>query len=225
MIRITLILLFSSVIMYSQSIGGGVLLSSPQGEFRENVDKLGFGAWIQGTAWAPSTIKPFTIGINASYIMYGRTSENRPFSLTIPDVTVEVIRENSIATLQLLFVLSPFSGDLRPYAEAFGGGSYIFTTTSINSNNSYFEQITSDNNFDDFAWSFGYGAGLLIKLTDSTKPGTLYLDLKARYVYGTNTEYITETGVIINEGNVYYDVSNSRIDLLTFNIGVSYFIF
>ena len=78
-------------------------------------------------------------------------------------------------------------------------------------------------NFDDFTWSYGAGGGLLIQiLRDEGELAALFLDLKARYVFGTNAQYLREGDIVVNpaNGSVTYYVSESQTDLLTFHIGV-----
>lgn len=204
------------------------MLGAPQGEFKHNVDRLGYGFQIQGTLWSPSVTSPFSVGLNLSYLVYGEKSEKRPFSNTNPDITVDANRTNSLANLHLLFLVSPFDGNIRPYAEALFGGGYIWTKTEIKSEYSD-EEIAASTNFDDLTWSYGLSGGLLIKLTDDLGEfaGTLYLDLKARYQFGTEAEYLTEDGVVINSsaGTVTYLPKKSKTDLMSFHIGVMAFVF
>jgi hypothetical protein len=112
-------------------------------------------------------------------------------------------------------------GIVRPYAEFLFGGSYLFTETSINSQGSG-EEVASSNNFDDFAWSYGGGGGFLIKVSegDGEELGEVFIDLKARYLLGTEAEYLKEGSVIIQNGRAIYDISKSKTDLLTAHIGV-----
>jgi hypothetical protein len=62
----------------------------------------------------------------------------------------------------------------------------------------------------------------MIRLTDLEPTGTLWLDFKARYLFGTEAEYLKEGSVIINTttGNATYRLSRSKVDLLTLHIGV-----
>jgi hypothetical protein len=50
--------------------------------------------------------------------------------------------------------------------------------------------------------------------------GSLYLDLKARYLFGSEAEYLKEGSVIVENGRVTYDVSRSKTDLLQIHLGV-----
>jgi hypothetical protein len=218
---ISAVLIFTSLSM-AQTVGGSFMLGSPQGEFRTYVDQLGYGIQLHGTLWAPTKARPFTVGLNLGYLIYGSRTDNRPFSETIPEVGVEVTRTNSLANLHFLCQVSPFMGDVRPYIEGLFGGSYIFTETKIKSEYDD-DEIASSTNYDDFAWSYGAGAGMLIKLAQNLGDvKTLFLDLKARYIYGTEAEYLTENDIVINPANkkVYYYPKKSKMDLLTFHIGV-----
>jgi hypothetical protein len=207
----------------AQTFGGSGMIGFPQGEFKENIDRLGYGLQVHGTLWSPDKGRPFTVGLNLGYMVYGEESERRRFSNPIPDVTVDVNRTNSLVNFHLLFQLSPFTGTWRPYAEGLFGGAYIFTTTSIESEWND-EEIASSTNFDDFTWSYGGGAGLLIKLSDGDESmQAVYLDLKARYLFGTEAEYLAEGSITVDQknGDVYYDVLKSKTDLFSIHIGVS----
>ncbi|MBM4170831.1 MAG: hypothetical protein FJ214_03040 [Ignavibacteria bacterium] len=209
----------------AQTVSGSIMLGSPQKDFRKNVDRLGYGFQFSGTLWSPGKERPFTIGLNLGYLVYGEINERRPFSITNPDVSVEVSRTNNLANFHVLFQLSPFSGTVRPYAEGLFGGAYIFTTTEIKSEWTQ-EQIAQSTNYDDFTWSYGAGGGLLILLSrDLGEVSELYLDLKVRYIYGSEATYLTENGVVIDRqnGRVFYNPVRSKTDLMLFHLGVSAF--
>jgi hypothetical protein len=215
-----LFILFCAVRLSAQTVGGGFVLGFPEEEFGEKVKNTGLGFQIQGTLYTPTKEKPFTIGLDASYMIYGSESSSRPLSETIPDVWVNVNRTNNIANFHLLFQLSPFAGDVRPYAEALFGGAYMFTTTKVESENSGADVFESTN-LDAFTWSYGGGGGMLIKLKSNLgSVKTLFLDIKARYSYGSEAEYLKEGSVRIVNGRALYDVQKSKTDLLTIQFGV-----
>ena len=167
---------------------------------------------------------PFSAGINIGYTNYGSESRREPFSLNIPDVTVDVDRTNNLVNFHALFQIAPPSGIIRPYVEALFGGSYFYTETSIKSRGN--EDVASNTNFDDWAWSYGGGAGFLIEVASdpSTEVASVFIDLKVRYLFGSEAEYLKEGSVKINNGQVLYDVSKSKTDMLTAHIGaVVYF--
>lgn len=196
------------------------MLGFPEGEFSDRVKNTGYGIQIQGTLFTPTKEKPFTIGLDAGYMIYGSETTSRPLSETIPDVWVDVNRTNNIANFHLLLQVSPFAGDVRPYIETLFGGAYLFTTTKVESQHSN-EDVFESTNFDAFTWNYGFGGGMMIKLKSNLgSVKTLFLDLKARYLYGSEAEYLKEGSVSIIRGKAYYDVQKSKTDLLTIQIGV-----
>lgn len=222
LLLVFVLLLSSSMIVKAQSIGGSVMLGFPQGEFKEKVNRLGYGFQVQGTIWSPGTLQPFTLGANIGYMIYGEENRSSRLSPDIPDIFVDVNRSNSIVNFNLLFQVCPFSGPLKPYIEGLFGGAYIFTKTTVESEWSD-EPVFESTNFDDWTWNYGAGAGFLIQLTEGVGDfGVLYLDLKARYMFGTEAEYLREGDIQINQstGNLTYNVSRSKTDLLKIYIGV-----
>jgi hypothetical protein len=224
MYRKILLVIFLAVLymnINAQSAGINFTLGFPMGEFKDNVDRLGYGVSGQFVLWNPKPQMPFTFGLNIGYLNYGSESRREPFSNFAPDVTVDVDRTNNLVNFHLLFQVMLPEGIIRPYAEFLFGGSYLFTETSINSQGSG-EEVASSNNFDDFAWSYGAGGGFLIKVSegDGEELGEVFIDLKARYLLGTEAEYLKEGSVVIQNGRAIYDISKSKTDLLTAHIGV-----
>ncbi|MGE5363452.1 MAG: hypothetical protein ACM3SM_04925 [Bacteroidota bacterium] len=226
--RLLFLFLFSIITItgLSAQTGGLNLMGAfPQGEFKDNLDRVGYGLSGHFTFWTPDASMPLTLGLNVGYINYGNDSRNTRISSDIPDVRVNVDRSYNIVNFHLLFQISPLSGAVRPYLEALVGGSYLFTETKINSEN-YTNEVASSTNFDDWAWSYGPGGGMMIRLMEREPQGkemeltSLWLDIKARYLLGSRAEYLKEGSVIINNGNVSYDVSRSTTDLLTIHLGV-----
>jgi hypothetical protein len=222
LIVISFLFLFSIKEGYSQAGGLNLKLGFPMGEFKEKVDRLGFGLSGHFLFLAPTVNRPFGIGLNVGYLNYGQETRRELFSSTIPDVTVDVERSNNLVNFHALFQLGFGSGSVRPFIEGLFGGSYIFTETTIRSRGS--EEVASSNNFDDFAWSYGAGGGILILLTsgdeEGSDAGALFLDLKARYLFGSEAEYLKEGSVVVSPGKVDYIVSKSKTDLLIVHAGV-----
>jgi hypothetical protein len=192
---VLIITLFFTINILPQSAGGGLMLGFPQGEFKDNIDRLGFGISGQVLFFNPMQGLPFGFGLDIGYLNYGSETRQEPFNSNIPDVIVDVDRSNNLVNFHLLFQIAPPSGDVRPYLELLFGGAYIWTSTSVNSRGSE-EEVASNTNFDDFAWNYGAGGGLLINVytpdVQESNFEALYLDLKVRYLFGTEAEYLKE---------------------------------
>jgi hypothetical protein len=212
-------LMLSSISM-AQTVGGSFMLGYPQGDFRTNVDQMGYGFQVHGTFWEPTPERPFTIGLDLGYTIYGHQSERREWP-GFPGIFLDLTRTNSVGSLHLLMQVSPFFGTVRPYVEGLFGGSYIWTSSEVKSENSV-QQIASTTNYDDFTWNYGGGVGILFKLTDNLeKVSVLYLDLKARYLFGTEASYLTENSIFVNSlGQTIYSARKSKTDFFTFHVGV-----
>lgn len=219
---VLLFLSFNSNVNLAQTVGLNFTAALPQGEFKDNVDNAGWGVSAHATLFTPGPTLPFTVGLNLGFINYGNESRKAPWSYTIPDANVDVTRTNNIVNFHVLFQVSPFNSPVKPYLEGLFGGNYLFTTTKVESD--YLDKsLTETTNQDDFAWSYGGGGGIMIKLTDLADPvGSIWLDLKARYLLGTEAEYLKEGSVEINttNGTAIYHLSRSKTDLLTIHIGV-----
>jgi hypothetical protein len=216
-----LILFFTAVsLSTAQSVGASFMIGSPQGEFRNNVDRLGYGFQLHGTLWTATKERPITIGVDFGYMIYGHVTERNPW-VGFPGVYLNLERSNNIASGHVLFQLCPFSGDVRPYIEGLFGGAYIYTESSIKSEN-YSETIASSTNYDDFTWNYGGGAGLLVNIGKNMgSVDNLFLDFKVRYLYGSTAEYLTEESVFVDQrGNTYFVAQKSKTDFLIFHLGV-----
>jgi hypothetical protein len=217
-LTVIMILFFASLTM-AQTAGGSFMIGYPQGEFRKNVDQMGFGFQIQGTFWEPTHEKPFTIGLDGGYLIYGLTNERREWP-GFPGIYLRLSRTNSMANLHLVFQVSPFFGTVRPYIEGLFGGAYIWTTSEVKNENGI-QQIASTTNYDDFTWNYGGSGGILFKLTDKIEGiSVLYLDLKARYLFGTEASYLTEQSITVINGQTVYNAKKSKTDFFTLHIGV-----
>ncbi|WP_304130873.1 hypothetical protein [Ignavibacterium album] len=221
LILLVIIILISGKQFFAQSAGLNLTLAIPSGEFKEKVDNLGFGLSGHINFLSPKPISPFGIGLNLGYIIYGSESRTEPLSYTIPDVYVNVDRTNNLLNFHLLFTVGVPKGRIRPYIEGLFGGSYIYTTTSVISQGTG-EEFASSTNFDDWAWSYGAGGGFAILLSGdpNTDQNTIYLDLKGRYLFGSEAEYLKQGSVRIENGRVQYDISKSKTDLITLHAGV-----
>ncbi len=202
--------------------GGHFMLGFPQGEFKDNVDRIGGG--FSGEFLVSLRPAPVKIGASVGFLIYGSETREEPFSTTIPDVTVDVTTNNNILLAHLLLRLQPVKGLFRPYADGLLGFNYLFTETKIESRE---QQVAASTNFDDFAFSYGGGGGVMIRVYDGTKKkktgkfhlAAVLIDARVRYLKGSEAEYLKEGSVSRENTEVTYDVSESNTDLLTAQIG------
>ena len=208
--------------------GGNLTLGFPQGEFDENVETTGIG----GTGFFAVNFpqSPLTVGGSIGFIIYGRETDERPFSHTIPDVYVDVTTTNSILQGHLFLRLQPPRGAFLPYLDGLIGFNYLWTETSIEDQDTPgFDEIASTTQLQDITFSYGVGGGLMFRVYDASAKENkkndlkaVYVDLGIRYLMGGEAEYLKEGSIEIENGQVYYDISKSTTDILTAHIGVMF---
>jgi hypothetical protein len=195
---------------------------------------MGYGVGGSGAGYISDRI-PLAFGVSLGYLTYGSESREEPFSSTIPDVVVDVTTTNSILLGHLLVRLQGRQGMLRPYFEGMAGFSYLFTKTKITDVDNEDEDIASSTNLDDFVFSYGASAGVMVVLyegvadvdgegTDkggTTEPFALSLDLGISYLLGGEASYLKKGSIHRSGDRVAYDILRSETDLLVAHIGVT----
>lgn len=179
------------------------LVGVPVGEFADNVDQAGFGANLYAGAMVGTS--PFQVGLDVSFLVYGRSQRTVPFSSTVgPAVEVDVVTTNSIVQPHAVLRVQPPTGVFRPYLEGLIGFKYLFTETRVEDDRSN-ESIASTNNFSDFAWSGGLGAGVDIRLASSQSEAgrtrRFFINLGVQYLAGQEAEYLAEGELVDSNGD------------------------
>ena len=210
--------------------GFGILGGFPSGEFGENVKNPGIG--ISGYAGYIIPRTPAVIGLDLGYLIYGHERRTEQFSLTIPDVLVDVVTENNIFSMNAFLRLQTNPAPLRFYVEGVVGFHYLFTSTSIeNMDRSPFggEDVVSSTNLDDFAFTKGVGGGVLIEVWKGGEDRTpqnrslrsVSLELKMRYHDGSQADYLRRGDIVRRAGTADLNISKSTTDLITAQLGLA----
>jgi len=205
-------------------------LGSPQNEFRDNVDNLGVGGFGQFSYRLPET--PLHIGASLGFLVYGSDTRKESFNPNIPEVKVDVTTTNSILLGHLLMRLQARQGAFRPYLTGLLGFNYLQTQTSVKSERRWGEEdeIASSTNFDDATFSYGGGAGLMIRVFTPPKVegennplSGVYIDLGINTILGGEAEYLKKGSIYQDaDGKLIYDVHRSKTDLITWHIGITF---
>jgi len=220
-----LVALLFSPSLSAQNAGMSLIVASPQNEFKDNVKNTGFGIGMEGIYYFGNSSIPFGVGLNIGFINYGSEHLNRPLSTTLPGVTVNLDRTNNLANFHLLFQLTTRTTTVRPYLDLLFGLNYLFTESKV-TDEGQGNDIATSRNISDYAWSYGFGGGLMFNIytpnpDEMSEFGALFLDLKVRYLKGTEAEYLTEGSIVGNpDGTVTLLTSKSKTDLLQVQVGV-----
>ena len=224
--NICLVILLITATGYSEEkfqAGINFALGFPQNEFKENVDRAGFGLSGYFLFKLPQT--PLLLGVSVSWLEYGREEREEPLDTIIPDVYVDVKTSNNILISHFMLRIQPLKGRVRPYIEGLFGFNYLWTETAIEDQDGTDDvAIARTVQLDDFAVSYGAGGGFMIKVLrrKKDKQPELFIDLGVRYLKGDRAEYLKKGSIYEEDGEVWYDISESTTDLITAHIGVTF---
>ena len=197
-------------------------LGFPQGEFNRNADNTGLGCKFYFTYKLPKV--PIALGASVGILVYGSDSRDELLQSSIPEVTVDVKTRNYILMCHFLIRAQPLDGKIRPYLDGLIGFNHLWTETGIyDQRGGVFDEIASSVNLSDFAFSYGVGGGLMIRLCHREKGAfAIFIDSGIRYLKSGKAEYLSEGDILRANGIVTYNVNYSNTDLLTAHIGVAF---
>jgi hypothetical protein len=199
--------------------GASLTVAQPIGDFADyvanGVGVAGHGIFRLGGAGA------FALRLDGGFVNYGRERKTVPLTTTIGRVRVDVTTQNNIFWLGAGPQLMVPRGPVRPYINGTAGFAYFATTSGIEDRQTN-ERIIDDTNYDDLAFSYGGGGGVLVPVARNAR--TLFMiDLGARvHDNGRNVRYLREGGIRdLPGGRIELDVIESRANLITYHIGIS----
>jgi hypothetical protein len=200
-------------------------LGIPQAEFKQNIDRVGFGS--SGFFAYKFKNSPFYVGASIGVLVYGSETRVEFLSPAIPEVEVDVTTRNYILMCHLVFRVQPPDGDFRPYVEGLVGFHYLWTETGVYDQGSSNERIASSVNLSDWAWSAGAGCGVMLKVYEKRQdyernPFAIFVDLGARFLKGGKAEYLYEGSIFREKGQLIHEFKMSNTDLITARLGLSF---
>jgi hypothetical protein len=198
------------------TLGGGVSVAQPVGEFKNYVNN-GFGG--AGHLLLRLDEQGFlTLRADVGYLIYGH--ETKRVSLANAGrVQFDVTTSNNILMYSAGPQLMVPTGPIRPYVNAFIGGAYFFTESSVGGSDNA-SDFASTRNFGDNVPSYGYGGGLFVPFT--VRHALIGLDVGARFIRNGHTRYLREGGITDLPGGGYtVSPIESETNLVVYHIGIS----
>jgi hypothetical protein len=156
------------------------------------------------------------MGISFSYFGQGLYFYDDPFT---DETYLSANRANNFTNIQLIFQLAPTGGTVRPYLEAFFGGSYIFSNTEILS----VEYIPVNFFYDDWAWTYGGGAGIKFLIGGNQDHGSIFLDFKGRYLMSSDVTLLDRHSIRFANDTFYYSEYETQLDFLAIQVGLVFY--
>lgn len=204
-------------------------LGLPQDAFERNVDNTGIGFGAFG-ALRPGG-GPVLLGADMGFVNYGRNRRETRMA-NIPEIELEVRTDNNIFMGHTFLRLQPSDATVRPYADLLFGFKYLFTESRVRGVDSDpDDDFARTVNLDDWAVSYGAGAGLDFTVTSSPAPADgesrriryFKVHLGARYLAGGEAEYLREDSMTHRgDDGIEYEMLRSRTNLVQPVIGATF---
>jgi hypothetical protein len=207
--------------------GGHLLAAFPQGAFKDRVGRAGAG--ISGFLGYLPDQQPFLLGIRIGLLNYG----SQTWTTTGNRGSLEINSANNIMLLHAVGRLQSENGTFRPYLEGLLGLNWLFTTSSFQTPSGSYGEVETQTEieFDDTAFAYGGGGGLMFLLSRSPEGNEegvekgyteLLIDLGVQYLAGTRSQYLRQGSIQTSAGATTYTPLESDTDLLIVQIGVLY---
>lgn len=160
------------------------------------------------------------IRLEGGFSIYGSEDRRVLLSPTVGGrITTELVTSNNIAHLVVGPQLMVPGRTVRPYLNAQAGIAYFSTTSSLRDD--YGESFASTNNFDDWAPTYGGGAGIYVPLNRRGRT-PVALDLGLRYRHTGPVSYLREGSIRdLPDGRIAFEPIRSDTDLFQVGIGVA----
>jgi len=188
----------------------------PVNDYQYLDNEVGYGGNLEFFFLSPSKEKPIGMGISFSYLGQGLYFYEDPCNC---ETYLGNNRANNFINTNLILQVAPTGGIVRPYLETFFGGSYIFSSTEIVTLN----YNTVDLYVDDWAWTYGVGGGLKFLLGAVDEGGSLFLDLKGRYLMSSDVDMLDRNSIRYANDSFYYTVNETQLNFFALQFGVIFY--
>jgi hypothetical protein len=188
----------------------------PINDYREFDNDAGYGGNLEFFFFSPTKQKPFGMGISLSYFGQGLYFYNDPFT---DESYLSANRANNFTNLQMIFQVAPSGGTVRPYFETFFGGSYIFSNTEILTLDYYPVNLY----YDDWAWTYGAGAGIKFLIGGAEGHGSMFLDFKGRYMMSSDVTLLDRQSIRFANDTFYYSDYETQLNFFAIQVGLVFY--
>lgn len=203
------------------SLSVGLDVGAPRGQFADNFEGLPVG--VGGQFLSNMGRSPLEAGFGFSWMSRGQMNEDIwIFQGTDVDGDEvfsrgEVSVNSNIYTYNGVLRLKPFAGAIQPYGDLIAGVRN-FSTVSIIRPDEDDGSETRDRQHRDFTYTYGWAAGLKIRLTP-----VMFVEGRFSNLYGGGVDFIDRKSIFVGEEGVLdYDVRTSRTDMYIYQLGISF---
>lgn len=211
-----LLLLIANYLSAQPSASFYFTTAFPINDYQLFDDEVGYGGNLEFLFITPSKAKPMGMGISFSYFTQGLFFATDSYT---GETILSDNKANNFSNLHLIFQLAPTGGTVRPYIETFFGGSYIYSSSQIFT----LDYVPVSLFIDDWAWSYGVGGGFKLLIGSDEEDGSLYLDLKGRYMMSSDVSLLDRNSIRYANNSFYYSLNETQINFVSVQIGLVFY--
>lgn len=197
------------------SIGGTV--GTPLGQFNEEYGKaiLGLGGNISVPMMG---ILPLETGFAFNWGRLGAERETVVVDQAYLSTNEGELRTTSnMYSFHLQGRFRPFTGRVSPYVDGLAGVRTFSTRTRITVEGLE-EDLSNERNALDATWSYGWAAGIQVKVG-----APLYVEARVEKLQGHKVDYVDpETIIVTPSGQVEYQLRSSHTDVFNVHLGIGF---
>lgn len=211
-----LLLLIANYLSAQPSASFYFTTAFPINDYQLFDDEVGYGGNLEFLFITPAKAKPMGMGISFSYFTQGLFFATDSYT---GETILSDNKANNFSNLHLIFQLAPTGGTVRPYIETFFGGSYIYSSSQIFT----LDYVPVSLFIDDWAWSYGVGGGFKLLIGSDEEDGSLYLDLKGRYMMSSDVSLLDRNSIRYANNSFYYSLNETQINFVSVQIGLVFY--
>lgn len=206
-------------------LNGNFQLGIPQQDFKENLDRIGFGGG--GLLLFQLGTMPLYAGAEFSGMSYDRESIDYTVNVGGFLRDYELRTSNSIFMMHGMLRIQPnIDGPVKPYLDGMVGTKNLFTRTRLieDDNDGDPDNNDEESRIENGDWAFSYGGALGMQIDISRSQGIL-LDLRCAFLPGTNASYLVRKpgdNVNYDEPIDAFEKKSSPTTLLMPQIGLTF---
>jgi len=214
------IIIFAHAVSFAQKFSASfdAQLALPQGDYEAVSADAGYGLRAN-VLYKPNDFVPVRFGIELGIMEKARATQyfSGNYYVSYDDFKVSAT-SNIVSTMFVTRFQSTRHHLFKPFIDLTAGWNVFFSTARIEDISYYSEYNPSYSNSSKAHWAFAYGAagGIDISLN---RRDDLGLELKAAYLIGSFTNYLTDPRIDGN-GAVSFQQNNSRTNMLIPQAGI-----
>jgi opacity protein-like surface antigen len=193
-------------------------IASPVGEYKDKVDKTGFG--ISGAGLFKIGLLPVKCGLEVGYVSYGDETTKIPAGL---GESINLTTSNKNVSGHVLLRIQQGLAGVAPYVDVLAGVTSFTSDTSLKTKSNVVSAFKSTD-FKDTKFSYGVGAGVMIKMAQIVPIAgpSMHLNLGLRYLNSGKSGFLKDGSVAVENGDITFDRTRVKSGLMQYNVGLAF---